>query len=180
MLLPLISPDTFGKLLRRFGRNRQASAAVEFAFVAPVFFALLFAVIETALVFFAGQVLETAVQDSSRTFYTSTAITQANYTTGFCSRVNLLMDCNKVCIDVRTYAQGATIAPPNPYDSGGTFNNCTFDVQTPPAANSTVVVRAFYQWPLFVTGLGYNLSNVGGSSSSGKRLLAATNAVRPQ
>lgn len=43
--------------LRRFGRNRRGSAAVEFALVAPVFFALIFAIIETALVFFAGQVL---------------------------------------------------------------------------------------------------------------------------
>jgi Flp pilus assembly protein TadG len=31
------------------------SAAVEFALVAPVFFALLFAIIETAIMFFASQ-----------------------------------------------------------------------------------------------------------------------------
>ena len=50
-------------LLRRFRRNRRASAALEFALVAPIFFALLFAIIETALMFFAGQVLETITQD---------------------------------------------------------------------------------------------------------------------
>jgi hypothetical protein len=32
------------------------------------------------------------------------------------------------------------------------------------------VIRAFYQWPLFVTQLGYNISNLNGS----KRLLSAT------
>jgi len=37
-----------------------------------------------------------------------------------------------------------------------------------------VVVRMFYQWPLFVTGLGYNISNLAGS----KRLLSATAAFR--
>ena len=37
-----------------------------------------------------------------------------------------------------------------------------------------VVVRMFYQWPLFVTGLGYNISNLTGS----KRLLSATAAFR--
>ena len=50
---------------RRFRRNRRGSAAVEFALVAPVFFALLFAIIETALMFFASQVLETVTQESA-------------------------------------------------------------------------------------------------------------------
>ena len=56
--------------IRRFRRNRRGSAAVEFALVAPVFFALLFAIIETGLMFFAGQVLETGTQDSARLMYT--------------------------------------------------------------------------------------------------------------
>jgi Flp pilus assembly pilin Flp len=55
--------------LRRFRRNRRGSSAVEFALVAPVFFALLFAIIETVIVFFAGQVLETGVQDAGRQLY---------------------------------------------------------------------------------------------------------------
>lgn len=38
--------------------------------VAPIFFALLFAIIETALMFFASQVLETITQESSRTIFT--------------------------------------------------------------------------------------------------------------
>lgn len=59
------------KVLRRFRRNRRGSAAVEFALVAPIFFALLFAIIETAIVFFAGQVLETGVQDTGRLLYTN-------------------------------------------------------------------------------------------------------------
>jgi hypothetical protein len=37
-----------------------------------------------------------------------------------------------------------------------------------------VVVRLFYQWPLFVTGLGYNISNLTGQ----KRLLVATAAFK--
>ena len=54
---------------RRFRRNRRGSSAVEFALVAPVFFALLFAIIETVIVFFAGQVLETGVRDAGRQLY---------------------------------------------------------------------------------------------------------------
>ena len=53
-------------ILRRFRRNRRGSAAVEFALVAPIFFAVLFAIIELALVFFASQILETVTQDCAR------------------------------------------------------------------------------------------------------------------
>ena len=56
---PAPSRFTFRTALRRFRGNRRGSAAVEFALVAPIFFGLLFAIIETAIMFFAGQVLET-------------------------------------------------------------------------------------------------------------------------
>ena len=39
-----------GNILRRFRRNHRGSAVVEFALVAPIFFGLLFAIIELALV----------------------------------------------------------------------------------------------------------------------------------
>ncbi len=39
---------------------------------------------------------------------------------------------------------------------------------------SVVVVRLFYQWPTFVTGLGFNLSNL----SNGTILLSATAAFK--
>jgi hypothetical protein len=39
-------------------------------------------------------------------------------------------------------------------------------------ANQVVVVRLFYQWPLFVTGLGFNMG------CSNKRLLIATAAFK--
>ena len=40
---------SFRNVLNRFRRNRRGSTVVEFALVAPMFFALLFAIIETAL-----------------------------------------------------------------------------------------------------------------------------------
>jgi len=66
-----------------FAGNRRGSAAVEFALVAPVFFALLFAIIESAMVFFAGQVLETGVQDSGRLLYISQNVNQGAVQAGF-------------------------------------------------------------------------------------------------
>ena len=51
---------------RRFGRGEGGATAIEFAILAPVFFAIIGAAMETALVFFAGQMLDSAVHDTSR------------------------------------------------------------------------------------------------------------------
>src|SRR6516165_3091353 len=67
---------TLRSALRRFRGNRRGSAVVEFALVAPMFFALLFAIIETALMFFASQVLETITQNSARVILTGQAQAQ--------------------------------------------------------------------------------------------------------
>jgi Flp pilus assembly protein TadG len=165
------------KILRRFRRNRRGSAAVEFALVAPVFFGLLFAIIELALVFFASQVLETVTQDSARAIMTGQAqlanFTQAQFKNLVCSKVVAMFDCvNGISIDVQSYSAFSSINIADPIDAGRNFvppNN-----YLPGGPSDVVVVRLFYQWPLFVTGLGFNVANLGGS----KRLLTATAAFQ--
>jgi Flp pilus assembly protein TadG len=179
MSLPAGSTATIRKALRRFRRNRRGSAAVEFALVAPAFFALLFALIETALVFFASQVLETGVQDSSRLIYTSQSVTPVSFKQDLCDRVATLFACANVCVDVKSYDPGVAISITDPIDGSGNFNG-TCTIQLPNDPSQTAVVRAFYQWPLLVTGLGYNIANINRGSSNSKRLLAATTAVRSQ
>jgi Flp pilus assembly protein TadG len=177
MLLPIVS---LSACAARFRRNRSGSAAVEFAMIAPMFFALLFAIMETGLVFLGGQMLETGVQDASRLFYTSQSPTKAEYTAAVCSRVSALMDCTKLDVDVRSYNPGVTITITDPIDNSGNYAGTTLVYQPPSNTSQTVVSRGFYQWPLFVTGLGYNIANIGRNSNSKKRLLAATNATGPQ
>lgn len=177
MSSPAGSTDTVRKALCRFRRNRRGSAAVEFALVAPVFFALLFAIIETAIVFFAGQVLETVTQDSSRMIMTGQAQTggfsQAQFKTYVCGKISVLFDCvNGVYVDVQSYPSFSGVSINDPIDGSKNFvppNN-----YSPGGPGDIVVVRLFYQWPLVVTGLGYNISNLSGS----KRLLTATAAFR--
>jgi Flp pilus assembly protein TadG len=59
----------------RFARHQDGAAAVEFALIAVSFLALLFAILETALVFFAGQTLESAASDAGRLIMTGQAQT---------------------------------------------------------------------------------------------------------
>ncbi len=171
--------STIGKLLRRFRSNRRGSVAIEFSLIAVPFFALLFAIIETAMVFFAGQVLETAVQDSSRLILTGQAQTAAtpfsaqDFKNAVCTRLTVMFDCqNGVFVDVQSYSSFSTVKIVDPIDAGKNFLPAM--QYNPGGAGDIVVVRLFYQWPLFVTGLGYNISNLTGS----KRLLSATVAFR--
>src|ERR1700760_3597535 len=174
MPAPVAPTVPVGNILRRFRRSRGGSAGVEFPLGAPMFCALLFAIIETALVFFASQVLETITQNSARMIYTGQAqqasYTQAQFATYVCNQIPALFDCTKIYIDVQNYPSftGVTIA--NQIDASGNFiNNMQY---SPGGAGDIVVVRLFYQWPIFVTNLGYNITNLSGS----KRLLTASAA----
>jgi Flp pilus assembly protein TadG len=164
-----------GHLLRRFARQQEGAAAVEFALVAAPFLALIFAILETALVFFSGQALETAVADASRLIMTGQAQTQGMSQTGFksavCARIYGLFDCqNGVYVDVKTFSSFASVAMPTPIDGQGNFQN-SFNYN-PGGPGDIVVVRLFYQWPVYVSLLGLN------NLSGGKRLMVATAAFR--
>jgi hypothetical protein len=83
-----------------------------------------------------------------------------------------LFSCGNLYVDVESYPSFSSVVINSQIDSSNNFvNNMQY---TPGGPGDIVVVRVFYQWPLFVTGLGYNISNLAGS----KRLLVATAAFR--
>jgi Flp pilus assembly protein TadG len=163
--------------LRRFIRKQDGAAAVEFALVAAPFLALVFAIMETAIVFFAGQALETAAADSARLIMTGQAQTQgfdqAKFKEAVCGKIYGLFNCNAgLYIDVKNYSSFATINTAKPIDNQGNMVN-NFGYQ-PGGPGDIVVVRLMYQWPVYVSLLGLNLSDMAG----GKRLLVSTMAFR--
>lgn len=186
---PATSPTALNKALRRFRRNRRGSAAIEFALIAPLFFVMLFAIMETALIFFAAQVLETGTQDSARLMLTNQALnsnmTQEQFATDLCNRVKVLFTCDgttssPLTVSVKSYAPGVAIPAADladPIVARAFVKNAVYQM---PNSGDTVLIRAFYSWPQFVTGLGYNISNLGSNSSNYKRLLVATAAFRTE
>jgi Flp pilus assembly protein TadG len=122
---------------RRFRRNGRGSAAVEFALVAPVFFALLFAIIETGVMFFASQQLETITQESARMILTGQAqtasYTEAQFQNYVCSQVPVpaLFTCGNIYVDVKSYPSAtgtscstfSNVVINNQIDSSGNFIN---------------------------------------------------------
>lgn len=165
-------------ILRRFLCERKGAAAVEFGLVAAPFLALTFAIMETAIVFFAGQTLETATADAARLILTGQAQTQGFSATTFkqqvCNKVYALFDCaNGIYVDVKSYPSFASINITNPIDPNGNFDTSNFGY-SPGGPGSIVVVRLYYQWPVYVNLLGFNLSNLSG----GYNLLSATAVFR--
>jgi Flp pilus assembly protein TadG len=177
MALRRTSTVSFAKAVRDFGGDRKGSAAVQFALIGLPFFMMLFAIIETALMFFAQQALETAAQDAARLIFTGQAQSsnydQTQFKQALCARLDSMFDCtNGVYINVQNSSSFGGLTPVTPIDPSGQFvNNFSY---SPGSSGSIVLVQAFYLWPLFVTGLGYNPANVNGHY----RLLAASAAFR--
>jgi Flp pilus assembly protein TadG len=165
------------RLMRRFRRNRKAAAAVEFALVAPVFLALLFAILETALMFFASQVLETITQQSARMILTGQAQNsnwdKTAFQTYVCNQIPALFSCANISVDVRNYPSFSAITFTTPVDNSGNLDSASMQY-SPGGPGCKVVVQVFYPWQLFVTGLGYNIANY----PNNKRLLIATAAFK--
>jgi Flp pilus assembly protein TadG len=167
-----------GRVARRFARHQDGAAAVEFALVALPFLALTFAILETALVFFAGQTLEAAVTDAGRLIMTGQAqtagYTKDDFKNQVCNRLaGGLFDCsNGVYVDVKTYASYAAVNTASPIVNGQ-FDS-TKTGYTPGAQGNIVVVTLYYQWPIYVSLLGDNLANLNG----GSHLLVATSVFR--
>jgi hypothetical protein len=90
-----------------------------------------------------------------------------------CPQIPALFTCANVYVDVESDpAQFSNLTTTYPVTSGSfdpTKLNFNMGVSC-----SVVTVTLYYQWQIFVTGLGYNISNLNG----GKRLLSATAAFR--
>jgi Flp pilus assembly protein TadG len=168
---------TAGGALSRFRRNENGATVVEFALVAAPFFALMFAIIETALLFFADQTLDTAVATAARLIRTGQAqdegLTADAFKTAICDQMGGLLSCSAgLKVDVRKYTSFDSIDLATPVDADGNLK-VTENYNTGHGGD-IVVVRAYYEWPTFVPLLGNNLADM----PDGTHLLVATAAFR--
>jgi Flp pilus assembly protein TadG len=166
---------------KHFALCRKGTTAIEFALVAAPFLALLVALFETALVFFAGRVLDEVTEEASRYILTGQAqtssMTQAGFQNYICTGTNTaalvsaLFNCSNLMINVESYNAFSSVSTSTPtltYNANGTVSNTwTYSPGTP---GSIVVVQVMYQWPIVLGPLAFNLSNL----SNGDRLLIST------
>jgi Flp pilus assembly protein TadG len=161
------------KSFQRFCSATAGATAVEFALLLAPFIALTFAILQTGIIFFAGQALETIAAKSSRFVLTGQAQMQgwsaSDFKTQACALVTGLFNCQSgVYVDVENYSSFAAANMAMPI-TNGTFNSGSLGFN-PGGPGDVVVLRLYYQYPVFVQLLGFSLSNLNG----GYNLLAAT------
>jgi Flp pilus assembly protein TadG len=167
------------RTVRRFARQQGGTSAVEFGLIAAPFLALVFAIMETAVIFFSGQALETAVADSARLIMTGQAQTagfsQSAFKDAVCAKIYGLFNCQSgIYVDVQKFSNFANVTMTKPIDANGNFlNNFTYN---PGGPGDIVVVRLFYKWPVYVSLLNWDKSS--NYTSGGNILLVATSAFR--
>ena len=167
---------------RAFFRCRKGATAVEFALVAAPFLALLVAILQAALVFFASRVLDEVTEEASRNLMTGQAqqgnVTQANFLNNYVcggsntsALVSALFTCSKIMVNVQNYPDfaSANVSSPtltfNP-TNGNVTNTWSYNTGNP---GDVLVIEVIYEWPIVLGPLGMNLSNL----SDGNRELVS-------
>lgn len=135
---------------RRFGKNQDGTAAVEFALVSIPFFLILFSILEQGLFFFGNRLIDAGVNEIAREVKTR-QITAGNtseqeFKQALCNKpLMAIFDCNKLSVDVRTIASFENPAAP-PVGEDGQLDTSGFGFA--PGGRSTInVIRAYYDWP---------------------------------
>lgn len=166
-------------LKRSYSKRREGASAVEFALVAPIFFGMMFAVMELGIVFTVDSVLQNAMMESGRLVRTGRAdnegIDETEFKQELCSRMSIFEnECTeRAHIDIRTIAQFIGPTLPDPLENGKSFDEdqIGYDIGGP---GSLMLVRVWYEKPLITPFLTQALSKLG----DGTMLMTATTTFR--
>ncbi|MEO1100357.1 MAG: TadE/TadG family type IV pilus assembly protein [Pseudomonadota bacterium] len=165
-------------LLKPFWRSERGATAVEFAMVGPVFFAILFSMIETGWMMAKTAVLDEAVAVISRQIYTGQAPTKAAIEAAICEKAFVFHDCvNNINVEITPIS--AFSAPPT------TDVECldSADTSFTPAVNyatgsesQTMFMRVCITTDVLTPGLGVGLAL--GKTSTGRFQLVSSTAFQ--
>ena len=162
---------------RALRRDERGATLIEFALLAVPFFALVGAMLETALVFMASAVLDSGVQDTSRLIRTGQAqeagFNLSDFRTELCDNLLGLFDCSQLRIKVSLITDFASASTPLPVDEDDGTWTLSEDFNAG-AGDSIVLVQVYYQWPTLLNLAGFNLATL----PNNKRLLGAATVFK--
>lgn len=176
------------RLAKRFTKDEDGATAIEFAFVAIPFFALLFGIMELAIVFFVNSALVHATSEAGRhirvgNFQACGGVDE--FKAIVCGNMKGLANCWKnVRIDVVEGESFKTITLPDippvqPRDSSKTGQDAIPQtgngLYSPNVAGDTMIVRAVLHYRLALPPL---LTRLDSPTGSGARTMVATTAFR--
>jgi len=158
-------------------RDERAATAVEFALLVTPLIALILASLQLSIIFYAGQLLQSAAVTSSRELMTGASQqkgeTQDAYKADVCATptVSLLFNCNYIMVDVES-ASSYSLINTNPisitYDpTSGFAKKGAYSTGNP---GDIVILRVMYDWPVVASQLLPGLAN----ETNGSHLLVGT------
>jgi len=139
--------NTSSNMLVRFLKNIKGVTAIEFGILAPPFFFLVFAIIETSTYFFASLHLEAAVDNVTRKVRTgilNELTTKDEFKTALCGEIIVLLNCETILTNVSVAATFDDLTPSITDDEGELEEN--FDELGP---RKIIQVTATYKWPIY-------------------------------
>jgi Flp pilus assembly protein TadG len=135
----------FGKLLRRFKRERKGSTAVEFALIITPFLMLTMGTLEIALIHLSRSSMADALEKTSRQIMTGEAacLTAEEYITQLCDRLSF---ANGSCNDnTKVVMQELATFSSDPGADEQNFDNITSAMENG-RENSIMLLRAYHRW----------------------------------
>ncbi|WP_062018210.1 TadE/TadG family type IV pilus assembly protein [Aureimonas sp. AU4] len=142
-----------------FRKSDSGATAVEFALLAIPFFILVFSIIEIALLFTAGLVLDQAVDRIGREVRTGqldqTDMTEAKFRKLVCDEVSVLLDCSELKLDLRAYTTYGDIDPNPP--ASGDYSSFRWDRGGP---GKIMALRVYYRWPVITNLMASSMEDI--------------------
>jgi len=142
--------------------------------VAPLI-ALILAALQTAIIFFFDQALQSATQKAGRQLMTGSAqsanLTQSQFKAAVCANLPSLFQCPKLMVDVQSspsFPSTNTSALTLTYNAQNQVTNAFS--YAPGGPGDIVIMRVMYSWPVVGGPLGLNLAN----QPDGSHLMLAT------
>jgi Flp pilus assembly protein TadG len=154
-------------IFKRFRKDREGAAAIEFALLAIPFLMLTFATIETFVAFAGEQLMANAVDTMARKIRTgeitfgqgkATDVTEVEFRQQFCDEISILRMCSstealtpsKLYLDVRQFASFADMPKDIPKVSSAEYSDLDTSEFTfsPGGPDTNNMVRAYYRWQI--------------------------------
>jgi len=150
---------------RAFVRDESGVTTIEFGILALPFFTLIFAILQTAIMFLGMQVLDSAVEDASRMIKTGRAqnagYTMTEFRPLLCGYTFNLFDCSQIELKVEKIASFTNVTT-NPTVQTCNTTSCTWSFTQAfdgGSGRDVIQVSAYYRWPLLVTLPYFDLKN---------------------
>jgi Flp pilus assembly protein TadG len=151
------------RAIKRFRKSEDGATAVEFAMVSVPFLGLLFAIFETAFVFFVTEALESATANASRTIMTGQAYAGSYASaaafrdgvicptgSGTTSLIPSFITCSNLIVDIRTAGNSGATSFTSADVSKSYYTNPSMNYCIG-SAGDVVVMRVVYPMPVYLT-----------------------------